>query len=357
MNNNTVPRCMGGKLPSLQYIPHLQDILSSNCSTKPRNCISPSPNGAFRPICSVNAPTVPASSPPKLTVIQQKFDNDITSLEPANGKRIFKECNEGEDKNKQHKTTEDKKAKRAEKNRKFAKESRDRKRKYILDLEAEVKHLREQLESHKQVLKKYELIEKHSNLLGREMYNTLMNVYREMYELDQPLTNHSLFIETLKKKISETFEEQSRVLTQITKVMMGIMLPLPIRISAWLSEKDIDLYDCEKALDKIGSEIPAEKVKMIVAHMRELYPDKEKYYEMQESLANAGTKIKSLMKQIIDHQKKVQIELINYERYLDTTMVNFSNPRFIEALVSLGPFFNCISELSDNAIWQSKGGD
>lgn len=358
MSINSLPRCIIGKLPSLSNIP-LPELFASSSPAFSFSCIYPSPNGAFKPISSarVSAECVAdVSMPLQSALAQTKPDSPVASLLPSNAKRKLSSSNEEEEgKNKGEKTIEDRKAKRAEKNRKFAKESRDRKRKYIQDLEAEVKHLREQLETHKQMLRKYELLEKHGNSLGKEVYNTLVSVYREMNEQRQPLSNHSMFIETFKRKLDEAFEEQMCVLTQLSKAMMNIMLPLPLRISVWLSEKQIDLYDCEKALDKLGSEIPAEHTKMLVGYMRELYPDKKKYSEMLINLADAGSKIKSLMKLIIEHQKKIQNELINYGNYIDTSLLPDFNPRMMELLVGLSPYFSCIPELADYSICQASG--
>eukprot|EP00826_Nyctotherus_ovalis_P064505 TRINITY_DN9463_c0_g1_i25.p1 TRINITY_DN9463_c0_g1~~TRINITY_DN9463_c0_g1_i25.p1 ORF type:complete len:319 (-),score=67.24 TRINITY_DN9463_c0_g1_i25:40-996(-) len=303
MNINSLPRCIIGKLPSLSNIP-LPELFAPSSPTFSFNCICPSPNGAFKPVSAASASAgcvVNVSEPLQPALAPARPDTLPGSLRPFNGKRKLSSSNEEEEgKSKGEKTVEDRKAKRAEKNRKFAKESRDRKRKYIQDLEAEVKHLREQLEVHKQRLRKYELLEKHGNSLGKEVYNMVVSVYREMNEFKQPLSNHSIFIETFKKKIDEAFEEQRCIITQLSKVMMNIMLPLPLRISVWLSEKQIDLYDCEKALDKLGSEIPTEHIKMLVCYMREVYPDKKKYSEMLINLADTGNKIKSLMKLIIE---------------------------------------------------------
>lgn len=99
------------------------------------------------------------------------------------------------------------------------------------DLEREVKYLREQLEISKQKLKSYELVDKHSNGLGKDMCNILAESYKEMYELNQPLNNYAAFIETLQKRMLKYFEELKYVLTQLTKTMMRIILPSPLRVS------------------------------------------------------------------------------------------------------------------------------
>ena len=90
---------------------------------------------------------------------------------------------------------EDKKAMRAEKNRQFAKESRERRRKYVQNLEQEVNQLKEEIESYKIRLKKYELIEKFKTPIGFELYDTIVSIYKEMHDNNEPVTNQNLFVE------------------------------------------------------------------------------------------------------------------------------------------------------------------
>ena len=78
------------------------------------------------------------------------------------------------------------KAIRAEKNRMYAKQSRDRKRKYIEELEAKLRQTQEELAKCKARLEQYELIEKYKNSLGYEFCDALATVYKEMQENNQP---------------------------------------------------------------------------------------------------------------------------------------------------------------------------
>jgi len=347
MNINSLPRCITGKLPGLHRFSHLPVFPpQTNPTTMNYNSIHPSPNGAFKPINSSKSSTaecpVPSTRPAQSLPMQAKCDTDITSTEPATAKRKLNACDEEEDK---VRIVEERKARRAEKNRKFAKESRDRKRKHVQDLENEVKYLREQLENYKQRLKKYELIEKHSNGLGKEVYNTLINIYQEMNRLNLPLTNHSAFVEGLKKKVTETFEEQKCALMQLTRAMVDIALPLPLRMAIWLNENQVDLLDYEKRLENLGAEPPANHIKILVNCIKELCPEKAKYYEMQSDLADIGKRIKSFMKQVIKLQNEIQKELVSYEKYIDTKLVPDGHAQILKVLVSLSPYFNSIIEV------------
>lgn len=344
MLTNTLPRCNFDKLPSLQNLPPLSN---SGTTMMQFNTICPSSNGAFKPINS--AKLTPQTGSPQL--VPEEPEAPRVPLELSSGKRKRRTSDEDDD------ATEEKKAKRAEKNRKFAKESRDRKRKYVQDLETEVKYLREQLEAYKRRLSKYELIEKHVGAPGFEVYNVLRDSYKEMWDSKQPLNDSSTFIETLKRKIKGAFEELKHVLVQLTKTMMAITMPLPLRISVWLSENQVDIYDSEGVHAKFGKRAPAGHLDAIINYLRTLYPNRTQYHEIQADLAETGRKIKSLMKQIIEFQKKVQSELINYGKHMGTYMLCYQNPVLLEALAAINTYFSRNADLSDNVIYQINDTD
>ena len=250
-----------------------------------------------------------------------------------------------------------KKASRAEKNRKFAKESRDRKRKYIHDLEVQVKELEMQIEIYREKLQKYELIEKCSNALGTGIYTTLINVCSEMYKTNQPLSNNFVFIETFKKKFEESLEGQRLALRQLTKIMVNISMPLPVRLSMWAIEKDIDITDYEKAISLLGGKVPDEDIKTLAKYINDIYPEKQKYKEMQIHMSDSGNRIKSLMKQIIELEKKIQIERCELGKYVTTDVVPNYNIQSIEVLAKITQHLFSIPDVSDYAIYQLTDSD
>lgn len=124
-----------------------------------------------------------------------------------------------------------------------------------------------------------------------------------------------------------------------------------------MSEKKIDIYDCEKSLEKFGPGLPIDQIKVLARYLKEIYPSKEKYRETNTKIIEAGKKIKILMKQIIEGQKKVQTELLNYGRCIGDYIYLSSNLKVIEALTRLSSYFCCFPELSDSAIYQIKDTD
>ena len=252
---------------------------------------------------------------------------------------------------------EDKKIHRAEKNRKFAKESRDRKRKYIQDLETQVKELKLQIEIFQVKLQKYELIEKHADSLNRELHSTLVSVCREMYNNDQPLDNTFVFTETFKRNYSKTLEEQRLVLKQLIKAMLNIAMPLPSRISLWLSNNNIDFYDYENTQKVLGSIIPIEYITLLSNYTKEAYPNKDIYLNMQRKFIDTGDKIRNLMCQIVEFQKGIQNELENFGKFVGMEGVVASDPRLIEILAKVCPYLANIPELNDFTIYKLKDSD
>ncbi len=74
----------------------------------------------------------------------------------------------------------DRKARRAENNRRAAHESRQRKAQHVKELEAEVQSLRQLVDFYRIRLSRYELIEKHRNSFGYELYSQLGVLTNEM---------------------------------------------------------------------------------------------------------------------------------------------------------------------------------
>ena len=243
-----------------------------------------------------------------------------------------------------------KKAIRAEKNRKFAKESRERKRKYIQSLEMEVKELKIQLEFYRQKLQKYELIENGIISFGDEIKTTLVDACTQMNVVNQPITNNSLFSEILKERLRKKFIEQRMALEQLTKMMMSALLANSVKVSRWVAENNIDIYDSKKIEDHIES-----RCILAFSHcIRQSYPDRKSHNDVQSYISSIGSRLKSLMYRILECQNQAQAELISLENYMKENVAPKFTIQQIEILAQMIPFFNSIPELKDHTIYQYK---
>eukprot|EP01022_Parablepharisma_sp_SALTPOND_P012448 TRINITY_DN15_c0_g1_i1.p2 TRINITY_DN15_c0_g1~~TRINITY_DN15_c0_g1_i1.p2 ORF type:complete len:450 (+),score=61.99 TRINITY_DN15_c0_g1_i1:2762-4111(+) len=254
-------------------------------------------------------------------------------------------------------TEEESKKKRAEKNRKFAKESRDRKRKYVQELEQEVTRLKQQVEYYKTRLSKYDLIEKQRNTFAYEFYATISNVYKEMYEKKQSVTDTALFVKTLEAKFDQCLEERRKALEQLARAMVEVIMPLSTKITMWIAEKNMDVYDPEKVAQAMSPDISLEQAKVLVKYTKMTFPDRKKHNEMQVFMAASGKRIKLLVKQLIECQKKAQVELQKVGQYLKKNVLPNYNVYMIDAFMKAVTHITAKPELSDYAIYQIKDGD
>eukprot|EP00826_Nyctotherus_ovalis_P040746 TRINITY_DN403_c0_g1_i14.p1 TRINITY_DN403_c0_g1~~TRINITY_DN403_c0_g1_i14.p1 ORF type:complete len:396 (-),score=113.21 TRINITY_DN403_c0_g1_i14:145-1332(-) len=237
-------------------------------------------------------------------------------------------------------STEEKKAIRAEKNRRFAKESRDRKRKYVQDLEVQVKSLRKEVMSYKAKLKKYEILEKHNNSIGFELYDLIDEVHKEMQEKGQPLTNTKAYSETWKEACYQGLEEKRNALEMLTKEVVELLMPFPARVTMWISENNIDFYDPEKVVQILGSGITLAQAKEIVEYVQKLYPDKKKQNEVRLMTAASGKRIRGYLKELIMCEKKIEMELQRVRKFVEKN-TNVCNDPFITNV-----FANFIAQLA-----------
>ena len=253
--------------------------------------------------------------------------------------------------------TEAKKALRAEKNRRFAKESRERKRKYVEGLEAEIKDLRMRLSQSVQRLKKYEFIEKYSYGLGSSMYEIIKSTYEDMYLNGKPLNNASLFMEEIKRKVERSLEEQRLALKQLTRMMINVVIPFNTRLSMWMIDNHVNFSNCEESMAQLSSKTSEELIKMYVNCMRQAYPDKKRLDEIQIHMANAGSKLRLIAKQVIDCQKEAQSELKNFSDFISVNALSGYDARLFEMLAKITFRLASIPELSDYSLYQLKETD
>ena len=252
---------------------------------------------------------------------------------------------------------EAKKTLRAEKNRKFAQESRERKRKYVQDIEAEVRYLRKVVEYYKSRLSKYELIEKQRNMFGYELVTTVSEMHKEILKNKLIETNPTFFMETLEKKIDQAMEDRRKAVEQLTRAIAEIVMPASARISLWITENNIDVYDAKKLSQFFGPDITFEHVKDISEYTKKMFPDKKQYNEMHLFMAASARRVKVLVRQLINCQKQAQIEIFKNVKFIKKNLLAKYDLRHAEAYARVVPALRRRPELSDAAIYQLNDDD
>ena len=248
--------------------------------------------------------------------------------------------------------TEEKKELRAEKNRKYAKDSRERKRKYIENLEEQVKQLKKELEIYKNRLRKYELIEKHENSMGYEIYNTMVSTYKFLHENNISTTDKNAFASILRQERIKAIEEEGKALEQLTKEIIEVAMPFPRRVAIRIAEDHINIYDPEAVKKIIGPSVSLEQAKVIIEYLKEMCPDEKARNEMMIFTTVVGKRIKTKIREIVAAQKEIQIELKTLIKRLKQGKIANFDPHIMESLAMLSTQIAMKPEWSKLAICQ-----
>jgi hypothetical protein len=118
-------------------------------------------------------------------------------------------------------------ARRAESNRRSAKESRERKRMHIENLEGLVAQLRMKVEYYKAKLKKYETIEQQRNAFCYEIYLTLSRVTNEFYYKNKKTVSEQEYANTVERNFFLFIGEKCKALELLVQAMIEITIPMP----------------------------------------------------------------------------------------------------------------------------------
>eukprot|EP00826_Nyctotherus_ovalis_P047390 TRINITY_DN5445_c0_g1_i11.p1 TRINITY_DN5445_c0_g1~~TRINITY_DN5445_c0_g1_i11.p1 ORF type:complete len:398 (+),score=114.49 TRINITY_DN5445_c0_g1_i11:184-1377(+) len=225
---------------------------------------------------------------------------------------------------------EDKRETRADRNKRYAKESRERKKKYVEGLEQQVKTLRREVEVYKAKLKNYELIEKFKNTLGYEFYDALRKAQNIMLESHKSLTENEIFKQCVNEVFQQLLDEQIDALKLVTKMLVDICLPVPMRVSIWLANKDLEEMDA-KAIAKIMSPvISLEQIQAIIDYEKKLDPDGSRYAKFKTTMKKISKSVKDSLKKIVDCQRDIVNQFRELGKFMMGATFAYHSPYILE---------------------------
>jgi len=242
------------------------------------------------------------------------------------------------------------KTERAERNRRSAKASRERTHLYIKALEREVLTLRQQVAIDQYYLKLFALDEKHKNPFAREFASIIPTINEAMATSNQPFTNAEFFTETFKRCYQQKLEAKRRALERLTKEMVEMITPFSVRLMMWLAEKNTDCFDAQELAKSISSEISFNQVKEITEYFKCIFPYKKKYEDVKVQVKKINEHLKVIVKDLIECQKRLQIEMKTIENFITTVIFPDLGPKAIEAFSKLSPKLATKPEFSNFAL-------
>jgi len=248
---------------------------------------------------------------------------------------------------------------RAEKNRKFAKESRDRKRKYIEDLKNEIEKLKTEVEYYKIRLSKYELIDKKRISFMDEFRETVFAIYNEMREKQLDMTSKDMFMKMLEKSFDKEIEERKKALEQLARTMVEVIMLPTTRISLWINETHMNVFDPENIVEIMKPELNLDQAKVFSDYMKSMYPNEKEQKDITSFFLDSGNRVRSLVKQILECVRKAQIEIQKVGFYRKKEVLRKRAINLVEASKLLSVSYNISKrpDISDYAIYNIKEQD
>lgn len=250
---------------------------------------------------------------------------------------------------------EEKKLRRAENNRRAARNNRDRKRIYVEQLEARVNFLSTETEYYKARLSRYEIVEQHRNLFGYEISRTYSRAISRIGNMI--IKDPTDYIGIFRKEFQLFVKERCTALNELTKSIVEISLPLPWRVLFLTVGCNIDVLSLQKLLPSVNSITNEGDVKEIVQLFREKISTRFQAGKNRKLFIASITKIKSLIKTVVQLQKEIQIEIMKISNYLGETLAGFLSPYTGQVLSQFTALLRNAPEVSDRSMYQLEDSD
>lgn len=191
----------------------------------------------------------------------------------------------------------------AEKNRQFARESRERKQLYVERLEREVESLRTELSQCKERLARYELID------SKRQMDKPSAVLKALDEMQRTHAGRERFKEILIRKFDEQFEDRKKAVEQLFRILLEITMPLPLRFHMWEADNDVDAFNPENFSLVLGYQPTKEQLQRIQEHIKIAHAGHEAYHrEMKAKFAKVAPRIRANVKKMLEYHREIQID-------------------------------------------------
>ncbi len=229
---------------------------------------------------------------------------------------------------------------RAQKNRVFARESRERKKHLLQQQEIEIRSLKAELCEARSRLQTYELIEKQRNMMGNE----LSEVFKPLLQgAEHPQEFAAAFLER-----GDRFMDNNRkAMQKLAHMMVEIAVPFPMQLCLWKAEGGADIFE--------GTTMKRETEK--VETPRQLgdgcgvFLEGEKYYKCRQMLREVSQSIRADVKRLLEAQKDIQRGTQKLWDLFKQVVLPKYNATKVKQHMEIFPKLRKNPELSDYAIY------
>ncbi len=244
---------------------------------------------------------------------------------------------------------------RAERNRQFARDSRERKRRYVLGLELEVSSLRRELEVYRQRLSRYETIEKQREIAEAETQVVVHSAAAEMLRTGE---NPSEFVRLVGQQLDRMMEERRKAMEQLARITLEVSVPLSLRLFLWEAENKIDIRNGPESVCRVmGCKLSPSEIEAVLAHVNSSHGDRDSYHEMCTQVTAISQRIRGNVRRLIDAQKALQLDSLRVWRYLGKHFFSHCTGGNAVDCLRYMPRLQGRSELSDESVFRIRRED
>ena len=242
-----------------------------------------------------------------------------------------------------------KKALRAERNKRYAKESRDRKKQYIQYLEKQIIDLKNLIEYYRTKLGKYELIEKYTNF----EYIKNLPVMKSLATtpIKKIIEGNSTSIDTnalelMKENQAIALRERQQAMDLLSQKLIEISIPIYARIGFWIKERNLELPDSSEIYPSIAPNFFSDKFDSFDMEVNEISLDSRSHELIENEIKASWDRIKLMIKRFVQCERKLQIEFRNNTAHFQRNILGKCEPKALEGLIKLIPSIISNPEIS-----------
>lgn len=209
--------------------------------------------------------------------------------------------------------------------------------------------LRAELEMKNKKLSKYAIIERQLEIVGDEDHALIMESLEEMSRKHLAAEQ---FPSIIIRKAKEIEEERLGVLEQLSHMMLEIAVPYSFRLCLWEAENNIKTFDTAYAEKLLGCKPDAEQMKALLSWEDWTRSYKKEYEKMRMRTISASKEIRRNVKQIVECQQGIQVEMLGLLRHYKSTFLGKYTKDNAERDTKFAPKLRQVPELSNAAIFQ-----
>ncbi len=239
----------------------------------------------------------------------------------------------------------------AERNRWFARQSRERKRIHVEGLEKEITSLKAELQLCKQKLAQYELIDKQRHMTGEEGRALIFDAVNEMAK--QREMSPKKFSQIVIDRVEAMAKEKRQALEQLSRMMLEIAVPLSLRLFLWEAESGIDIFDPDSMGRVLGYKPDTEESRLLMHYLQMGFPDRGTFERIRARMVTATRRIRNNVKLMIECQRGIQLETHRIWCVVKSNIISTTTD-FASIDVKFTPKLQGRPELSDAAIFQLR---